>query len=481
MAGGFTSPAILFLNTWDAPERAFCSTVLQSLAKGGQYTRYVEPSVGAFAMPTVAENAGWTGAEMETSDTSLYASIVGGMLADNDLGDLDVRLDGERVALEGDTIVDQAAYLLYVQLLARTQARPKVEYWLMLVDDLLRNKETHIDSIRERLGLMKERLNGLTYTPMNMWSHIESVMDDPHAVISMNPPTYEGGFEKFFDTKGRLTWAVPEYEVFEPRKGIPRIVDMLEGKAALLLCQQQREPGDSAHPRPVFARHLSLGQNVYMNSNRPDEVFEITGGPRVAVKGGATLSPLNVPVLPMDYEIRPDSEIQVIPVKAQVADYYRGLWMHRLKADPGSLNLLMLVDGHAAGVMGYNSSSLTTPYNGSSRWSRHLILRFAFGAPHDALRVTRLATMVALQRRTLRQVMTPTNALFLEASEGLVTIEYTRHPEAKGLRGLMKLADRTKHPDGYRLIYGADWRDQPYDEVVREFVTKEKQWRGTRA
>lgn len=481
MAGGFTSPAILFLNTWDAPERSFCRTVFQALADGDRYTRYVEPCSGAFAMPMVAHAAGWTPDRMEASDSSLYSSIVGTMLAGGDLGSLEIRVDGELVPPVGDTLVDQAAYLLWVQLLTRTQARPDVEYWRMLIADLQENRETHLASIRGRLQSMQDRLGGMKYEPVDMWTHMERVMDDPATIVSINPPTYKGGFERFFDTKGRLTWAEPEYEVFDPQVDIPRLVDAFRGKAALLMCQQQRTPGDSAHEQPVFARHLSLGQYVYINSNRPDEVFAITGGPKVGVKKAASLTPMDLPTLPLDYEIREDSVVRAIPVKAQVADYYRGLWMHRLNAEPGSLNLLVTVDGYAAGVTGYNPNSVINPYQPDSTWNRHVILRFAFGAPHDWLRTTRLVTMLAMQRATADLCTTPTNALYMEASRGLVTVEYTRHPEAKGLRGLMKLADRTRHPDGYRLIYGADWQTKSYADVVREFVVKEEKWRRSRA
>lgn len=480
MAGGFTSPAILFLNTWDAPERSFCRTVFEEIANGDQYTRYVEPCAGAFAMPMVAEHAGWKPEAMEASDVSLYTSIVGGMCADNDLGELDVRVDGEAVVLKGEDIVDDAAHLLWVQLLARTQARPDVDYWRMLVDDLIRNQETHLASIKTRLHLMKERLGGLKYEPLDMWSHMEQVMDDPNTIVSINPPTYKAGFERFFDTKDRLTWATPEYTIFDPHPDIPKLVDMFRGKAALLLCQQQREPGDSAHETPVFARHLSLGQNVYINSNRPDEVFAITGGPKVGIKSAADITPLDLPMIPMDHVITTDSKVDVYPVKAQVADYYRGLWMHRLKADPGPGNLLMVVDGYAAGIMGYNAQSIITPYRASSKWDRHIILRFAFGAPHNSLRLTRLATMVALQHEAVKKLLTPSNAIFLEAAKGLVTVEYTRHPEAKGLRGLMELVDRVKHPDGFKLVYGADWKTDGIQQVAKEFVMKEEKWQKAR-
>lgn len=481
MAAGFASPSILFINTWDAPERAFSRQVYQSLPDRG-YTRYVEPCCGAFAMPLVAHNAGWKPEQMETSDSSLFSSIVGCMLSGTDFDSLGMVLDGEPVTIPDEyrTPVDRASYLLYLQLLIRTQCRPMtVAYWRQLVDDLLIREKEHVATIARRLQSYADRLTGLKYNPQDMWSHMQAVMDDPHTVVSINPPTYKAGFEKFFDTKGRLEWAVPDYEIFDPMEDIPRLVEMFEGKKALLMCQQQRDPGDSAHPRPVFARHLSLGQYVYLNSNRPDEVFEITGGPKVAPKKSAPANePLNIPLMPLDHEITTESTIQTLPVPANVAEYYRDLWMHRLNGSPGGMNVLIVVDGYAAGVVGYSTASMTFSY--SDKWSRHLILRFAFGTPHDSLRMTRLATMIALRQETANLCRTSATSAHLEVSEGLVTVEMTRHPEAKGLRGLMKLVERGKHPDGYKLVYGADWRPGTLQETLVEFVEKEAKWRASR-
>jgi hypothetical protein len=430
-------------------------------------------------MPMVAQAAGWTARQMECSDTSLYSAVVGGLMAGNDPAGLDVRLEGEPVELP-DEPVEAAAHLLWAQLLARTQARPEVDYWKTLVEDLIDNRQHHVDSIVNRLNGMLERLSGLNYQPLDMWDHMERVVDDPHTIVNCNPPTYFKGFERFFDTKGRLTWREPSYQPFDPATGVDRLVAMFDGKPALMLCLQQKPPGEACHPRPVFARDLSLGQYVYLISNRPDEVFVITGGPKVARRNALDITPGDLPVLPNDHDIGPDSVLIVKPIKAQVADYYRGLWMHRLIADPGGMNVLVIVDGHAAGVIGYSQDSMARPYRSDSRWAGHIILRFAFGAPHRTLRLTRLATMTALQKRTVEAVTTPSSSLFVQASQGLVTVEYTRHPESKGLRGLMQLADRTKHPDGYRLIYSADWQHGDYGQVVAEFLHREARWRHER-
>jgi hypothetical protein len=416
---------------------------------------------------------------MEASDVSLFSSIVGVMLSGRSLEELDVRVDGEVEPLPEDPI-DQAAHLLWLQLYLRTTVRPPVAYWLQILEDLTDRQAEHKAAIKSRLKELMNRLGGLQYRPEDMWSHIDRVSDDPHTVVSINPPTYKGGFEKFFDTKGRLTWAEPEYEVFDPIVGIPKLIDMMEGRKALLVCQQQREPGHSAHKVPIFARHLSPGQYVYLNSNRPDEIFEITGGPKVSPFKAGQIIPSDYPIISYDAEIRPDSKIDVMWIKNNVADYYRNVWVHRLSNPSSGMNLLVTVDGKAAGIIGYSTDTMGFTLPGRDKWAQYMLLRYAMGAPHQSLRLTRLITMIAMQEKTALISAPGMSAFYVEASDGILTVEMTRHMEVKGLRGLMKLVDRKKHPDGNKLFYTAPWTNKPYDEVVREFLEKEERWQKTR-
>jgi len=472
----FTAPGILFLNTWDAPERAFCRRLFAEFHRRG-FNRYVEPAAGAFTMPLVAAEAGWLPTEMDCSDVGLYSSIVGKVCAGDPLEDLEVRVDGELVELPDADLSTQGAFLMWKQLLVRTEARPQVDYWLHMVNDLLVYQDWHVARIAERLEGQRKRLAGMRYRPLDIWRHLEEVADDPKTLINANPPTFLKGFERFFDTKGRLTWAEPEYSPWDPYPDTARLHEMMKDKPAMLLYLQQREPGDFTDT-PIFGRWLSPGQVVYLNSNRPDEVFEITGGPKIAPKKSGEINPLELPVLPWDYVIRPDSRITLMPVKSSVMDYYRGLWVHRLVATPGSNNVLVLIDGKVAGGIGYGIDSMARPYQPDSKWAEHLILRFAFGAPHDTIRTTRLVTMLAMTQTCGRISLTGSAALYMEVSEGLVTVEYTRHPEIKGLRGLMKLDSRTEHGDGYRLIYAAPWSNATPEDVVLEFLKKEAEWQA---
>lgn len=158
--------------------------MFQALKERG-YTRFVEPCCGAFAMPLVAAAGGWKPQEMEASDTSLFSSAIGTMPSNGDFDALGVQLDGEAVEFPDTDHIGKAAYLLWLQLLTRTQCRPDVEYWRRLVEDLETRADEHQQHLRSKLQGFQERLGGLQYRPLDLHAHMAEVADDPHTVISI--------------------------------------------------------------------------------------------------------------------------------------------------------------------------------------------------------------------------------------------------------------------------------------------------------
>lgn len=495
MSAGFNSPTILFLNTWDAPERAFGLPIFRTLRERHGYTRYVEPMSGAFVMPLVALDAGFTPAQMECSDVSLYSAVNGTLLARNDFGDLGVRVDGLPIAEWWELAHESpwpeepasiAGAILYTQLLLRMKVKPEVGYWLELCRDLEERRDEHVEAIAKDLRKLDSRLGGMSfYRPWDVYDHLERVADDPHTVISLNPPTYKGGFEKFYETAGRLTWDEPSYEVFDAETGIQRICAQLEGRAALLMIQEQKEPGNHSHPRPIFARHLSLDQYIYFLSNRPEEIFGITGGPKVTPRKGPTIGPIEgTKVLPRDYELTEKTRVDVVPCTADNVAFYKDLWLHRIKAlggGAGGDSLAVVIDGrYVCGVISLSTAPITYALQDSA--SDALLLRFSIGAPHAKYRLTRLATMLALQRCVIERSLTLKSRWVLEVANRVVTVEYTRHPEAKGLRGVMKLERRKRVPGGgNELLYAAPIGAADEQETLEKFRTGEERWLKSKA
>jgi hypothetical protein len=416
---------------------------------------------------------------IESSDVSLYAGVLGAVVADTPLEDLGVKLDGELVELPDKPKVDQAAWLLWLQLALRLDTRPDVPYWENLKKNVRDDQDRLLGQIGTHVRKLQDRLEGIRYESLDMFEHAARVADDPHTVVVAAPPTYNAGFERFYSTKGRLTWDEPPYRIFDPKTGCADYMDQLRDAKALLLMYQEANKGQAC-ARPVFARPGIPGMECYLVSNRTDEILAITGGPKVDPRYTAPLEPASVPMLPPDHEITPRSSIAVAPVKAATAEYYRRLWMHRLAETSGGGNAMLFVDGYVAGVFAYSSVVMTHPYPGTK--GDKLLLRYALGPTHDVLRLTRLVMMVALQQQTARTVFSAgTVQVYAEAASGVVTANYTPHPEAKQNRGLMKLESRKPHHDGYHLIYSAEWRKPaPLPKVLGEFLTKEAQWRKSR-
>jgi hypothetical protein len=73
-----------------------------------------------------------------------------------------------------------------------------------------------------------------------------------------------------------------------------------------------------------------------------------------------------------------------------------------------------------------------------------------------------------------------TDDLTLAAAESMVTIEYSRYPEAKGLRGLMRLVDREKSKTGYRLVYSASLGSLGPEGVLDEWLVLEALYNSRR-
>lgn len=91
--------------------------------------------------------------------------------------------------------------------------------------------------------------------------------------------------------------------------------------------------------------------------------------------------------------------------------------------------------------------------------------------------------MCALQRSTPMSGPANTSLHFhTAAAQGVVTMNFTRYPEAKQMRGLMRLTDRKPHPDGYKLIYTADWAEpKKLPQLFREWVAGERRYAKERA
>lgn len=467
----FQNPGALFLGTLVTSEQKFLKPLLETALKSG-YTRIVEPCAGAFAMSHLATQVGYKGNQIESSDVSMFTSIMGYAIMGKSLEELEIKAEG----FTDEEMLDPAT-ALYAQVYLRNAKQAGKEYFHNLLLDLQYRREEHIKSIREQLDRAKQALSGMNYRALDMWKHLDECIDDEHTLIIANPPTYTAGFEKWYDTGGKMTWKEPEYGIFDVSTGLHDLYDKCMNVKALLLCYEENEPGKTAR-HPIFARYgVRDGVNTYITSNRPDEATALAHGKMINRPNEGKLEPLDCSMLPRDYVITNECKVQTCLIERVNAQYYRKLWTHNFVGSSAPINVGVLIDGKIAGVFGIDKAALTMGAFGT-RVSDAVFLMYGMTVPHKEYRLGRLLTMLAQNRPFIDSIC---NDIEREKAKHLKTVQMTKYPEAKEMRGVMKLTKKV--PDskmGFRLTYESELKDRNEQQTLAEWLAKETKWKTER-
>ncbi|MED9898910.1 MAG: hypothetical protein UE783_12215 [Prevotella sp.] len=468
----FQNPGTFFVGGTLTPvEQRFIAVLLKNAHKQG-YTRFVEPCAGAFAMSHIAAQCGYKPSEIEASDVSMFTSIMGYAITGQSLEELEIRADG----FTNEELLDPAVALYAWKYLKATRNAGR-EYGYELMVDLEARREYYIDSLRAQLDRAKQLLHGMSYRPLDMWKHLEECYDDPHCIVIANPPTYTAGFEKWYDTGGRMTWKEPEYGIFDPKTGLTELYDKMSDAKCLLMCYEENAPGLTAG-HPVFARYgVRDGINVYLTTNRPDEATMLAEGKMITRPNEGKLEPLDCSILPRDYEITRKSKIQITQIERTAAQYYRKLWTHNFVGSSAPINMAVLIDGKLAGVFGLDKSALTMGAFGT-QVSDAVFLMYGMTVPHKTYRLGRLLQMLTQNKALIMSICTD---LEKEKAKTLKTVQMTKYPESKEMRGLMELTKKV--PDkkmGWRLTYESPLYDRTNEETLDEWLRREERWQKQR-
>ena len=173
-------------------EQRYLVNLIKNAAKNG-YTRFVEPCAGTFAMSNLAIQNGYKPEQIETSDVSMMSSVMGYAITGKPLDELEIHAQG----FSDEELLDPAV-ALYAQMYLRTSKTAGNEYFFNLLKDLRDRREEHIEHIRQSLENIKKEMYGMTYRPLDMWDHLDEVLDDPHTLVIANPPTYFSGYRKSY-------------------------------------------------------------------------------------------------------------------------------------------------------------------------------------------------------------------------------------------------------------------------------------------
>ena len=468
---GFQAPGVFFLTALAPTEQKFLKTLMENARKNG-YTKFVEPCAGAFAMSHLASQVGFKPAQIEASDVSMFSTIMGYTIMGKPLDELCLHATG----FTDEELLDPATAMYAWKYLSMAKRAGK-DYFYNYLIDMEQRRDFYVESIREQLERAKKILGGFSYRALDMWKHIDEVIDDPHALVIANPPTYAAGFEKYYDTLGNMTWREPEYEIFDPETGLRDLFDKVRDAKCLVICYEENATGEMAGS-PIFARPATRdGMNVYLTSNRADEAEALAEGKKIARPKEQELSPLKCPIMPIDAQIEENAEIAIRQIERPTAQYYRKLWTHKFTGTPAMSNFAIFINNQIVGVFGINKTALTMGAFGS-RVSDAIFIMYGMTIPHKIYRLHRLIPMLAQNRKFIDEICTDLERV---KARTLKTIQMTKYPESKEMRGIMKLEERKKDDKfGYRLVYTSDFKDRTEQQTLVEWLRKEKRWQTLR-
>lgn len=459
----FMDPGAMFLRCLNGVEQKFLIELLKSARKSG-YNRFIEPCAGTFAMANLAIQAGFKPEQIETSDVNMMTSVMGYAITGQSLEPLEIKAKG----FSEEELLDPAT-ALYAQIYLRTSKNAGNEYFHNILRDLKERREQHIETIRKQIDETKKLLYGMSYRPLDMWVHIREVMNDSRAVIVANPPTYFAGYEKFYDTQGKMTWKEPDYELFNPETGHKELFALMNDAPALFLCYQEKRAGEM-EGRAIFARSGTRADlNSYITTNREEEATALAHGKKIKRPNESKLEPLDCSMLPRDYEITEKSKLQIVKVQGATAQYYRQLWTHNFVGSQATFNFALLIDGLVAAVFGISKMAADSVF-----------VWYVMKVPHKTYRLGRLCYMLAQNKRFVDTLL---DNIDREKVKKMRTAMLTKHPENKEVRGIMKMVNRQKDPqNGYKLTYEAELNDTRTEaDTLKEWLRREIQWQKNRA
>lgn len=449
----------IFLGVTPKPIRDYIRTVLSEARH--DYETLVIPCAGRFSVAEAAIQAGWAPSRIQTSDVSLFSSIIGTIASGRQVQELGVTFHDEFEVysryLEGPLA---GGAILFCQKLAQLDDNKYFER--VVVNELLRNPDCYIEQLQSNLEVLTGSLSGISYQLKDVRDHLREYTDNPSVCCYINPPSFSRGYQKMFDTGGRIKWRDPRIAEFDTKTGRAEIYKLTLDKAALSFIFRGRQMEPGMEPFAVFACE-GKGRVDYVLCNRPHEARAI-----VKRRPETKITSANLPFLPDDYEIKLDSKIAFKEVTKGQALYYRDLFAHKLGVTKAERYFVALLDGYLMAVFGMFFSEVQRGVSGK------VYETFGFCVPNKRYpRLNRLF-MTAIVCEDARKIFQAHCHGALRDVDYFQTTCISTTPEQKTHRGSLELLSREIWTDGirYKLVYGGPFKPWGFDKVLANWFDR---------
>jgi hypothetical protein len=450
----------IFFGVPPTPIRQYMQEVFRNAKE--LYERLLVPCAGKFAIVEVAIAAGWPAERIECSDVSLFSALIGRLASGEGVDDLGITYKGELAEMapaEGASPLTVAAtYMLGLKL---CQLNPEKYYKRLVREEMWAYRQTYIEQLEEQLKVLSGRLRGICYGIADVTTVCEAVVDDPRALLYLDPPVFKGGYTNMFDTKGLITWNDPVIPEFEPKQ-MAKLYRLGEGAPALVYSFRASQSDKSNDHLAVLAVERKPGKVDCILCNRPDEAAML-----VKRKGETKIAPAKLKMLPDEYTITSKSKLAFVRLTKEQALYYRDLLAHKLGVSRTEDYYAVTLDGFMIGIFGMFMRDVRIGTSGAA------FLTFAFCIPSPRYpRLVHLLMMVVTSGDAHK--FFEGNVTALRPVENFMTTCFSASPDLRSHTAAgLKLLKRERVSEGwYKLSYAGEFRKETYRGAIASWLDK---------
>jgi hypothetical protein len=368
--------------------------------------------------------------EVFSTDVSLYSRAVGYGLAgmESEITLKDEILNEFTIYKNHTEPIDKAVAAIFFAEAATARRKKSILYYKRLLQDAIDNQEAYYKKIKDRLLKVQGLLGNFKFYGIDAMELLKDVRTGDF--VFYDPPYFVDGYKKMFaDLDECFNHTPPKFT---------DITEVIQEQQLTEFCNN----GVNAMFRD-YDRDEPVGYEIVYKYEYKDNTFfklfvNYNSDSRfVGRRDGMKEKAPNYPIITYEDVITEESKIEVVSVKAEVANHYRLLWVKKATMTGGGCNFLVLIDGKVSGVL-----TLTE----GTKLGTDLISIFSDPAATTS-RYERLGKLI-LYICCSREVISRMNDTYLWEHTGFTTRVFTNNPVSMKYRGLFTLKERKKATTG---------------------------------
>jgi len=446
-----------FKGTVDGPGRKVLRAYIPDLND-----RVVVLCSGNFTIETTLRLNGYAG-HLTGCDVSLYSVALGHALMAREwqltLKESDEFLD-RLVPLMGDPVGNAVAVVLALEY-AGVRGYEKPHY-KRVRREMLRASDRLILTTRDNIERHVRDIALDEFHAVDAWTLIDSLPDD--VTVLCAPPTYEHGYERLYKKLDELfEWDGVEYE--ELTVGETWSQKIAEsGKRYIMLSEARDLEGELFTGPPVAETYRGFAKSIWFYSN-----IDLT--PLYRGRDLNTEAPMWKRY--DDTEITRKSRIELVPIGAPEAAYFRAVYIGPAPQSSGEKNYALTLDGAVFGILIWCRGRRQIGLGGTVRNESEVALLMADTTlPSKRYpRLSKLAIMCAASKE-MKHIL---DTAFMDDVRFAITVAYTKKPTSAKYRGAWKLEKRYESMGKDALLYYAEMGQRNLKEILDLWTTRHAQ------